>query len=114
MQCLFLGMCMPDAHLLHGDHPGILIGQDISIVGQGAHACLEAMATVRLCLSMWYASITAGEESNSIIGWEAKVQDRTEISCSNVLRLGASVKCSGIRSSQGSRAGTGTLVFPST
>jgi hypothetical protein len=38
MWCLFLGICMLDAHFLCGDCPGILIGQDIFILGQGAYA----------------------------------------------------------------------------
>jgi hypothetical protein len=63
---------IPNAYLWVIDHlfnPGGIF----SLLGKVFMPYLEAMAAIRLCLSMQYALITAREESNSIIGWEAKV-----------------------------------------
>ena len=54
---MFSGMCMPDAHRLRYLLPGLLIGQDFFLIGQGARAlpgsdsCREAMLKRVECLN---------------------------------------------------------------
>jgi len=86
------------------------LGGIFSLLGKVLVPCLEVIVAVRLCLSMQNASTMAGEESNLVIGWVAKVRDRTETSCGNVPRFYASLECSGFRFLRGSWARTVTSI----